>query len=95
MIAVHETAAGVTFQVKVQPRARRNAIVGALGDALKVTLTAPPVNGRANDACIELLSDTLRVARSSIAVVAGHSSRRKIIRVSGITAAQLRERLKL
>jgi len=95
VIAVHETADGVTFAVKVQPRARRNAIVGELGDALKVALTAPPVDGRANEACVEFFADALQVARSSISIASGQSSRNKVIRVTGITAAQLRERLEL
>ena len=95
MIAVHETADGVTFGVKVQPRARRNAIVGELGDALKIALTAPPVDGKANEACMEFFADVLRVARSSITIVSGQSSRNKVIRVTGITAAELRDRLRI
>jgi uncharacterized protein (TIGR00251 family) len=95
VIPVHETADGVSFAVKVQPRARRNAIVGELGDALKVALTAPPVDGKANEACIEFFADVLGVARSSVAIVSGQTGRNKVIRVTGITAAQLRERLKL
>ena len=95
MIPLHETAEGVTFAVKVQPRARRNAVVGELGDALKIALTAPPVDGKANEACIEFFADALRVARSSVSIASGQTSRNKIIRVTGITAAQVRERLKL
>ncbi len=95
MIAVHETADGVTFAVKVQPRARRNGIVGELGDALKIALTAPPADGRGNEACVEFFAKVLRVTRSSITIVLGQSSRNKVIRVTGITAAQLRERLEL
>ena len=95
MIPVHETAEGVTFAVKLQPRARQNAIVGELGDALKLRLTAPPVDGRANLACIEFFSDALRVPKSSVAIVSGQSNRRKLIQVTGITALQLRERLQL
>jgi uncharacterized protein len=83
----------VTFAVKVQPRARRNAIVGELGDALKIALTAPPVDGRANEACIALFAKVLGVARSSISIASGQSSRNKVIRVHGVTPAQLRERL--
>ena len=92
---MHETVEGVSFAVKVQPRARRNAIVGELGDALKIALTAPPVDGRANEACIEFFSRALRVSRSAVSIASGQSSRNKVIRVTGITAAQLRERLKL
>jgi uncharacterized protein (TIGR00251 family) len=95
VIAVHETAEGVTFAVKVQPRSRRNTIVGELGDALKIALTAPPVDGKANEACVEFFADALRVARSSISIVSGQTSRNKVVRVTGITGSQLRERLKL
>jgi len=93
VIAIHETADGVSFAVKMQPRARRNATVGELGDALKIALTAPPVDGKANEACIEFFADTLHVARSSITIASGHSSRNKVIRVTGITAAQVRQQL--
>jgi uncharacterized protein (TIGR00251 family) len=93
MIAVQETAAGVTFRVKIQPRARRNAVVGELGDALKIALTAPPVEGRANEACIEFLAALLQLPRSSITIVSGQSSRNKVIRVTGISAEELRRRL--
>ena len=93
MISINETAAGVTFAIKVQPRAKRNAIVGELGDALKVALTAPPVDGKANQACVEFFSEVLRVPRSAVMIAAGETSRNKIIRVVGISAAVVRERL--
>jgi uncharacterized protein len=95
VIAVRETAEGVTFAVKVQPRARRNAIVGELGEALKVALTAPPVGGKANEACIEFFAEALDLSRSAITITSGHASRNKVIRVTGITAAELRKRFKL
>jgi uncharacterized protein len=94
VIPVHETADGVSFAVKVQPRARRNAIVGELGDALKVALTAPPVDGRANEACVAFFSEMLKVSRAAITIVSGQTGRNKVIRVSGITAAELRGRLR-
>ncbi len=56
MIPIRDTPSGATFQVKVHPRARKNAITGEIGDALKLALTAPPVEGRANHACIEFLA---------------------------------------
>jgi len=90
VIALHETAAGVTFAIKVQPRARRNAVVGELGGAVKIALTAPPVDGRANQACIEFLAELLSLPRSAIEIVAGQSSRTKVIRVAGISVQQLR-----
>jgi uncharacterized protein len=90
VIALHETAAGVSFAIKVQPRARRNAVVGELGGAVKIALTAPPVDGRANQACIEFLVELLSLPRSAIEIVSGQSSRSKVIRVAGISVQQLR-----
>jgi hypothetical protein len=95
MIAVQESPVGVTFRVKIQPRAKRNAVVGELGDALKVALTAPPVEGRANEACIEFFAEILKVPRASITIVSGQSSRNKVIRVTGISAEELRGRFGL
>lgn len=93
MIPVHESSAGSTFAVKVHPRARKNAITGEVGDALKVALTAPPVEGKANEACIEFFAKLLKVPRSSITIAAGQNSRNKVIRVSGMTAEETRRRL--
>jgi uncharacterized protein (TIGR00251 family) len=93
VIAINETAAGVTFAIKVQPRAKRNAIVGELGDALKVALTAPPVDGKANEACVEFFAEVLRVPRSAVMIASGQTSRSKVIRVVGISVALVRERL--
>jgi len=84
----------VTFAVKVHPRAKRNAITGEVGEALKIALTAPPVEGRANEAVIELLAEVLRVPRGSVSIAAGQSSRSKVMRVRGLTAAQVEERLR-
>ncbi len=86
-------AAGATFYVKVHPRAKKNAITGEVGDALKVALTAPPVEGRANEACIALLAEVLNVPRSSVTIAAGETSRNKVIRVRGLSAAQIEEKL--
>ena len=93
MIPIHDTQDGATFAVKVQPRAKKNAISGELGDALKLSLTAPPVDGQANHACIEFFSKLLKVPRSSVTIASGESSRRKIIRVAGLSAADLRRLL--
>jgi len=90
MITVQETSSGVTFAVRVHPRARKNAITGELGDALKLALTAPPVEGKANDACIEFFANLLKVPRSSVSIAAGQSSRNKVIRIAGVSAAQFR-----
>jgi len=85
----------VTFAVRVHPRAKKNAITGELGDALKVALTAPPVEGKANEACIEFFAKFLKVPRSSVSIAAGQSSRNKVIRVVGLTADELQKRLSL
>ena len=88
-----ETTDGITFAVKVHPRAKKNAITGDVGDALKLALTAPPVDGKANEACIEFFANLLNLPRSSVTIAAGQSSRNKVIRVTGLTAQQFRDRL--
>ena len=94
MIPIRESPDGVTFAVKVHPRAKKNAITGELGDALKVALAAPPVEGKANQACIEFFVKLLKVPRSSVTIAAGQSSRNKVIRVLGLSAVDLQTRLK-
>jgi uncharacterized protein len=95
LIPINDTPQGATFAIKVHPRARKNAISGELGDALKLSLTSPPVDGRANDACVEFISKLLKVARSSVTIAAGQTSRRKVIRVTGLDAEEVRKRLGL
>ena len=94
MIPVRDTADGATFAVKVHPRAKREGIAGELGEALKLTVAAPPVEGRANEACVRLLAQALGVPRSSVTVAAGGSGRQKLIRIAGMSAEELRARLK-
>ncbi len=93
MIPIRDTPQGATFAVRVQPRARKNAVVGEIGDALKIALTAPPVEGRANQACIDFLAEFLKVPRSSVTIAAGETSRNKVIRITGMSADELRRRL--
>lgn len=93
MFAIKENSEGVSFAVKVHPRAKKNAITGELGDALKVSLTTPAVEGRANEACVEFFANLLKVPRSSVTIASGLSSRNKVIRVAGVTAQQARDRL--
>jgi len=95
MIPIHDTSAGVTFAVKVQPRAKKNAITGELGDALKLALTAPPIEGRANEACIDFFAKLLNVPRSSVTIASGATSRNKVIRVAGLSAEEVWKRLGL
>ena len=93
MTVMKNSPAGATFAVKVHPRAKKNAITGQVGDALKLALTAPPVDGKANQACIDFFAKLLNVPRSSVTIAAGQTSRNKIIRVTGLTGQQVRERL--
>lgn len=79
--------------MKVHPRAKKNAITGEVGDALKIALTAPPVEGRANQAVVEFLAEVLRVPRASVSIASGQSSRNKVVRVRGVTAAQVEQTL--
>lgn len=90
MIPIHVTPDGATFAIKVHPRARKNAITGELGGALKLSWTAPPVEGRANVACIEFLANLLKVPRSSVTIASGQ---RKVIRVSRVSADEVQKRL--
>lgn len=73
------------FSVRLQPRASRNEIAGLQGVALKVRVTAPPVDGLANEALIELLSRTLNTSRRNVCIVSGHTSRTKLIEISEAT----------
>jgi len=93
MIEIRDTATGATFAVRVQPRARKNAITGELGGALKLALTAPPIDGKANQSCTEFLAKLLKVPRSSVTIAAGQTSRNKVIRVDGLSAEEVRRRL--
>ncbi|HKN17561.1 MAG TPA: DUF167 domain-containing protein [Candidatus Sulfotelmatobacter sp.] len=93
MIPLRESGEGVTFAVKVHPRAKKNAISGELGDALKLSLTAPPIDGKANRACVEFLAKFLKVPRSSITIASGQTDRNKVIRVAGLSVEEVRKRI--
>ena len=72
------------FKVRVQPRSSRNEVCGLVGDSLKIKLNAPPVGGAANEKLIELLSETIKVKKSSIRILRGLTSKNKIIEIEGI-----------
>jgi uncharacterized protein (TIGR00251 family) len=93
VIPVSDTKLGATFSLRVQPHARRNAIAGVVGEALKLALTSPPSEGRANAACIEFLAELLNVPKSSVTIAAGETSRSKLIRIKSLSATQVQERL--
>lgn len=94
MIPLRETTAGVSFKVRVQPRASRTAITSVLGDEiLKIALAAPPVEGRANEALVRFFAELFNVPPSAIEIVSGGQSRNKVVRVAGASIAHVRDRL--
>ncbi len=95
LITFHESDDAVMFAVKIHPRAKKNAIAGAVGDALKLSLTAPPVDGRANEACIEFLAKLLNLPRSSVSIASGRTGGRKLIRIIGMSAEEVRKHIKV
>ena len=82
-----------TIAVKVIPNARRSEIVGWLGEALKIKIHAPPVDGRANDALCEFLADSLEHPRRAITVIRGETSRQKVIAIEGLTRVEFNAKL--
>lgn len=93
MIPIHPTPDGISFAVKIQPRAKKNVVTGVIGDAIKLSLRAPPLEGRANQACIEFLAEVLDLPRSSIRIASGQTSRRKVIRIVGRSVDEVASKL--
>jgi len=93
MIPVTESSKGISFSIKVHPRARKNAITGVMGDALKLALTAPPIEGRANQAVIEFFAELFEIPRSSVTIASGETSRNKKVKIAGLTRAAVVARL--
>ncbi|HEX3156025.1 MAG TPA: DUF167 domain-containing protein [Candidatus Angelobacter sp.] len=93
MIPIQESTKGITFAIKVHPRARKNEITGIVGDALKLALTAPPVEDRANQAVIEFFADLFAIPRSSVTIASGETSRNKVIRIAGVSKPTVEQRL--
>jgi uncharacterized protein (TIGR00251 family) len=94
VIAVSDHPLGATFPVRVHARAGRTAITGTIGDALKLSLSAAPVEGQANVALVEFFAEVFSVPRTAVQVVAGERSRNKVIRIAGRSAAELQQRLR-
>lgn len=95
MIRLEAHREGVIVPVRAQPGARRNAVVGAVGGALKVAVTASPEQGKANAALVEILAKALGVRRSQIELVAGATSRSKRLLVRSISQDDLSQRLRV
>ncbi len=84
---------GVTLRLHIQPGAKKTEVAGPHGEALKIRLAAPPVDGKANAGLIEFLADRLGVAKASVSLVSGESSRAKRVRVEGVDPSVVRDRL--
>ena len=86
---IKETAKGVLLPVRAVPRASKNEIQGVHGDALKVRLQAPPVDGKANQVLVRFLSDALDIPRAQLSIASGETGRNKALLITGITKAEL------
>ena len=84
---------GTLLAVKLQPRASKNEIVGALGAELRIKVTAPPVDAAANEALVRLLAETLDCPRGKVELIRGHTSRHKTIKLHGLDAASVAAKL--
>ena len=91
---IRETPDGVIFKAAIQPRGSKNEIVGLKGDALKIRLTAPPVEGAANKMCVEFLAETLKVKKSDVEIIRGQASRSKKVLVRSATRKEIESLLK-
>lgn len=88
-ITIADHGEGATLPVRAQPGARKNAVVGEQAGALKVAVTAPPEDGRANAALVELLREWLGVKRSQVELLTGQTNRNKTFLIRGVTAEEL------
>ncbi len=94
LLEISQTAEGVIFVVRVQPRSSRDEIAGVLDGAMKVRLQAPALEGRANEALCEYLALLLKTSKSAVRILSGDRSRVKRIAVRGVTDAQIRNLLR-
>jgi uncharacterized protein (TIGR00251 family) len=85
------TGSGIVLNVHLQPRASKNEVCGVHGDALKIRLTAPPVDGAANKLCREFLAGLFGVPKSAVEIISGDTSRHKRVRIAGGDPVRLRQ----
>jgi uncharacterized protein (TIGR00251 family) len=88
-----DVADGCTLAVRLHPGAKKNDVTGLHAGAVKISLTAPPVDGRANEALIEFVASLLRIPRARVALVSGMTSRMKMLRITGKSAAEVQAAL--
>lgn len=94
VLELRATPEGVRIAIRVAPRASRDAIVGVYDGALKVALTAPPVEGAANEALVRLLAKALGVAKGHVRIVQGERSRDKVVVIEGVEESDVRALLR-
>ena len=94
MLALQQSGTDVLLPVAVQPRASRNAVAGMHGNALKLLLTAPPVEGATNAACLHFLADLLGISRARLSIIKGTKARQKLIRIADMSVDTLLTQLK-
>lgn len=94
MVEINQKEGDVTLRVRVQPRASRTELIGEHAGAIKLKIAAPPVDGKANQECRRFLAQALGVSAGSVEIIAGESSRDKVIRVRNISADRVREALR-
>jgi uncharacterized protein len=92
---LREVSGGTLLSVKLQPRASKNEIGAALGNELKIKVTAPPVDAAANQALVEFLAETLGCSRGRVELIRGHTSRHKIIMLHGFAPADILQQLSI
>ncbi|MDA8096919.1 MAG: YggU family protein [Desulforudis sp.] len=92
---IRSDSRGVSFAVRIQPRASRNEVVGVLGDEIKIRITAPPVDGAANEALCTFLGWLFGVPARAVEIVSGRTGRRKVVHVAGLDPDKVLERLEL
>jgi hypothetical protein len=90
---VQDVGDGCTVSVRVHPGARKNAVNGLHAGAVKISLTTPPVDGRANEALVAFFAELLRVPRARVSILSGAGSRTKMLRVTGKSAAEVQAAL--
>ncbi len=81
----------LTLKIKVEPRSSQSGVAGPYGDALKVKLTSPPVEGKANKELIEVLAKEFRISKKNVEIISGQSSKNKIVKLFGVSRTELIE----
>jgi uncharacterized protein (TIGR00251 family) len=94
MLTLQQTGIDVLLPVAVQPRASRDAVAGLHGNALKLLLMAPPIEGAANAACLHFLADLLGISRARLSIIRGTKARQKLIRITNMSVDALRAQLR-